>query len=622
MAISNNNIPQQTYLNRDFEGIRNDLMAILKVYYPDQWASFNSASIGSSLVDLLAFVSDNLSFNADKIFNELFINSATNLTSLYRLAQNMGYKPRGMAAAITVCDISVTVPVSTTQNSPDTSYMPLFRSCDIAGAGQTFEITDEVDFSSDFSTQGVANRTITPNFSSSQNILNYTITKREIVTAGVTKIYSQTISLVDSQTPFLKVTLPDTNVLDIISVIAVPGTGFATNPSYADFNNNNYKYYEVNNLSQDKIFTTDPNTLPTNGVYVGQYLMVAQRFEATQNADGTATLIFGGGDSTNNAYQQYLNALPINQTGLINIKDILNNQSLGVKLPNNSTLFVQFRVGGGLFSNVGSNIFQAVSNIDAVIMGSDPNLNQNVINSTKATNIISALGGADMPTADELRYNIQGAMSIQGRCVNLSDYIKTATMMGGKFGAPFRIHGDQQDNKIILYMLFQNANGQIMLNSLSTVKTNMINYLEPYRMLNDFVEIQDGKVVNLQVEVDLYTDKSFNGSDIKLNALNAIADFFNINKANFNQNIYLAQLSDVLKNIPGVINVVDIRFYNVTGGNYSNTLIGQASGIRELIQSPSTFRTAVATIGNSIYGTALSLFEIRYPQQDIFVRIS
>lgn len=141
-------------------------------------------------------------------------------------------------------------------------------------------------------------------------------------------------------------------------------------------------------------------------------------------------------------------------------------------------------------------------------------------------------------------------------------------------------------------------------------------------MLNDFIEINDGKVINLSIEADLYTDKSFNANDIKLAALNVLSDFFDINKWNLNENIYVSQIIDALKQIPGVINVIDVRFYNMDGGNYSSTLVAQATGLRELVQG-NTYRTQISYLDNAIYSTPISIFEVRYKQgQDIKIRVN
>jgi len=611
----------QTYLNRDFESIREDLMNLLKVYYPEQYQDFNAVSIGMSLVDLMAYVSDLLSYHTDKRFNEMFLETANEKTSLYRLAKNLGYKAPGFRPAVTIVDFSIEVPA--TADGPDENYLPLFRpGVQIKGAGQIFETTNEIDFSLDFSEDGVANRKIEPIFNSNQDILRYRLVKREKAKAGQTKVFSADISLSDSQTPFFEILLPETNVLEIISVIAKPGTGFAGNPTYDEFNDFDLKFWEVDDLPQDKVFIEDSSSSAVDGISVGQYVTVDQRFTKDFMADGSCKLTFGGGNAFNNSYERYLESIPINQTGEIQIRDMLDNRSLGVTLPSNSTLYVKYRIGGGNLSNVGSNVLQQVSNINSVIMGSNAQVNQQVIASTTATNIVAGIGGADLPTADELRYSISGNFAAQKRCVTLLDYITRAYQLPGKFGAPFKIFGDTKDNKIVLYILSKDSNGKLMTSSLSTVKNNLVSYIEPYRSLNDFVEINDGKVVNLSVEIDLFTDKAFNGNEIKLNALNAVKDFFDINKWNMNQNIYVSQVVDILRDIPGVINVVDVRFYNMDGGSYSNTLIAQADGQRTLVQAPSTFRTLITYLDNTIYSNAISMFEIRYPERDIRCRLS
>src|SRR3972149_6801205 len=122
---SNNIASNQTYLNRDFDSIRTDLMNLLKIYYPDQFMDFNAVSIGMSLVDLMAYVGDLLSYHTDKRFNEMFLETAQESTSLYRISKNLGYKAPGFRPAITVVDFSIEVPP--TADGPDTNYLPLFR---------------------------------------------------------------------------------------------------------------------------------------------------------------------------------------------------------------------------------------------------------------------------------------------------------------------------------------------------------------------------------------------------------------------------------------------------------------------------------------------------------------
>jgi hypothetical protein len=150
-------------------------------------------------------------------------------------------------------------------------------------------------------------------------------------------------------------------------------------------------------------------------------------------------------------------------------------------------------------------------------------------------------------------------------------------------------------------------------------------------MINDFIEVNNAKVINLMFEVDLFTDKSYNPNEIKTAALQHMKDYFNIDNWDMNQHIYISQLTESLREIPGVINVVDIRAFNLDGGSYSDTLISQANGVTEFLtqgtSNTSTVtsgarRTVINYIDNAIFSTPLSMFEVRYPEMDIMIRTS
>jgi hypothetical protein len=611
----------QSFLHRDFESIRQDLLDLVRVHYPDQYQDFNSVSVGMSLIDLLAYVSDLLSFYTDKKFNELFIEGVSERTSAFRLAKTFGYKPPGFRAALTLSDITIEVPP--TADGPDPSYLPIYRpGVQTKGAAQIFETVNEIDFSSDFSEDGTANRKIEPVFNANQDILRYRITKREKIKAGQAVIFKKEISLEDALTPFFEITLPETNVLEIVSVIVKPGTGLLGNPTFSEFSDLSLKYFEVDDLAEKRVFVNDDTQPTVNGVKSGKYIEVVQRFTKEFMADGSCVLTFGGGTPSNDAYSDYLSKLKIGEENKIKIQDVFDNMALGTKLPSNSTLYVKYRIGGGSQSNVGANTLQQVGNINAVIMGSNPTLNQNVIGSTVSSNVLPAIGGADLPTVDEIRFQIAANFASQKRCVTLEDYLARVSQIPGRFGAPFRTFGKVEDNKVKLYILSKDANGKLISTSTNTIKNNMVEFLIPFRMINDFVEVNDGRVVNISVEADLFVDKTFNSNEVKVNAINTMKEFFDIDKWQMNQNIYVSQIVDKLRDVPGVINVVDVRFFNMEGGGYSNVLLSQATGARESIFGTNTFRTGLEYINNTIFSTAISMFEVRFPERDIKVRIS
>jgi len=615
---------QVNYLSSDFQTIRTDLINYLKAFYPEQWQDFNVASPGMALLDLNAYVGDLLSYSIDKKYNELFLDGVQQRSAVYRMAKTMGFKVPGVRPALTIVDIIVEVP--TTTDGPDYNYTPVLRpGLQIGGGGQTFETVNEVDFSSDFSEDGKANRTVQPVLNGNQDLIKYRILKRELVKAGITRVLKVEV-VSGNEKPFMQVTLPENNVLEIVDVIVETGVGLSKTPTYEDYHDNDKRYWEVDYLATDRIFVEDDNEPSVNGVKIGKYLQVSKRFIKEFMSDGTCKLTFGGGSENYDSYEEYLQGLTnvscCNLNTSLNVSSLLLNPALGVMVPGNSTIYIKYRIGGGSLSNVGSNVLQSVGNVTGVILGSDANINQTVLSSIRATNPIPAIGGRGLPTVSEIKNFIASNFASQDRCVTLEDYISRAYQIPGKFGAPFRIHGEVNDNKVILYFLTKDANDKLNTVSTGEVKRNLAEYLLPYRMINDFVEINDGKFVNLEIQADLLTDKTYNGSEIKLNAILKIKDFFNIDNWQMNQHIYVSQLTDILREVPGVINVVDIRFYNMEGGLYSSILCSQATGqgTEDLVQG--VYKTQIEFIDNTIFSTPVSMFEVRYPEKDIRCRIA
>lgn len=612
------------YLSRDFTSIRADLVNYLKTFFPEQWQDFNIASPGMALLELNAYVGDLLSFVVDKKFNELFIDGVQERKSVYRLAKTFGYKPPGVRPAISIVDVIIEVP--TTAGGPDTSYLPVYRSgVKIKGAGQIFETTNEIDFSNDFSDDGIANRIIEPIYNGNQDLIRYKIIKREKIKAGVSKIFKAEITT-NQAVPFLKVELPDNNVLEITNVIVLPGLGISRTPSFSEFNDFDLRYFEVDALPENKIFLVDDTANDINGIKTGKYVEVEKRFEKEFLSDGSCVLTFGGGVQDYNAYDAFIGGLTNTSkcpdSNSLDISVILSNTALGVKIPPNSTIFIQYRAGGGSLSNVGSNVLNEVSNIQSQSMGTDLALIQSVLSSTRANNPIPAIGGVGLPSIEEIKSYIAQNYAAQNRAVTLEDYISRAFQMPGKYGAPFRIFGKVEDNKVKMYVLTRDGTGDLVAASTSVIKSNIQRFLVPFRMVNDYVEINDGKVVNIEIEVDLFIDKTFNAGEIKSQAINSIKDYFDVEKWQMNQNIYVSQLTDFLRDIPGVINVVDVRFFNMEGGIYSSTRHSQALFNR--VQDPNTgeFRTQFEFIDNAIFGTPISMFEIKVPERNVKIRVA
>ena len=186
--------------------------------------------------------------------------------------------------------------------------------------------------------------------------------------------------------------------------------------------------------------------------------------------------------------------------------------------------------------------------------------------------------------------------------------------MPGEFGVPFRTSVMEYSNKIDVATLGLDPEGKLSNSSTSTLKYNIANYLSDIRMINDYVEITDGKIINLGFEIDLLIEKEFPKTQIINDSINAVTEYFDVNKWEMGENIYLGQLIETINNVGGVTNVVDIRVYNKVGGSYSINEISQPYVNEDTKQ--------IDLLGNSmLFGEVNGMYEIKIPSKDILIRV-
>jgi hypothetical protein len=598
---------QISYATRDFQGLRNELVTLTKNYYPDLVKNFNDASIYSVLLDINAAVADNLHFHIDRVWQETMLDFAQQKQSLFHIAKTYGLRLPGVRPSVALCDFSITVPVR--GDKEDTRYLGLLKSgAQVSGAGQIFETTDDIDFSIPFNKRGEPNRLKIPNFDSNNRLISYTITKREAVVNGVTRIYRRVINQID-QKPFLKLYLPEQNVLGVTSVIHKDGTNFASNPTSNEFNSITNKWYEVKSLMQDKVFVPNATAVSdTNNFTAGTYINVNNKFVTEYTPENYFSLTFGSG--TVNPLDNLDNYI----TGdlKVNLASYLNNLSLGQTPKINSTLFVRYRVGGGKDSNLGVNVITNVDDVEFAVSGPVSSVNSQVVQSLKVLNITPAVGGADAPTIEEIRNMVSYNFAAQNRAVTLNDYKSLIETMPSTYGAPAKVNVMEEDNKIRVKLLSYDERGNLTDTVSTTLKNNILSYLSEYKMINDFIDIVSGEVIDMALEIDLNIDKNVNQTDIVQTVIDDVISYFDFGKRKMGDPLFVGDLNKIVGNVSGVVNVIETRVFNKVGGEYSSAQVSQTykdANTKEIAQSDSI-----------IFMKSNQIFQIRFPNVDIRVR--
>jgi hypothetical protein len=596
-----------SYGVRDFQSIRTELLNYVRTYYPDLINDFNDASIFSVFLDLNAAVADNLHYHIDRSLQETVLQYAQQKSSIYNIARTYGLKIPGQRPSLTLCDFSITVPPF--GDKPDARYAGILeRGAQVLGNGVIFESINDIDFSSDYDGQGLPNRTVIPN-KLNNIVINYTLTKREPVINGVTKVFKRVITASDVR-PFFELFLPDKNVLGITSVLLKDGQ-INTIPPSSDFIGDANKWYEVDSLAEDRVFIIDQTKDTGNaGIKVGKYIQTDSRFVSEFTSEGFKKLTFGNG--VNTALEQLNQFTTTGQ--LPTLQNYLNNFSLGRTLKPNSTLFVQYRVGGGLNTNLGPNTINQIGVNSFRLNAGNPAQESAVINSLRVNNLFPAIGGAGLPTTEEVRNFVSFNFAAQKRAVTINDYESIIRNMPPQFGAPAKVSVQEVDNKIQVLVLSYDANGKLISDNSRFLTDNIANYLSNYRMINDYIVVSSAKVIDVGVEAAVTISAGFASKDIVNNIISTINNYFIPQNIQLGKDINISEIKSSIQNLNGVITVSNILFKNLVGGNYSGAepVVGY--------YPPASNRIIRAT-DETIYADSNEIYHIRYPERDITVKV-
>ena len=597
-----------SYTTRDFQSIRTELINFTRTYYPELIDNFNDASVFSALLDLNAAVSDNLQFNIDRSIQETVLQYAQQRSSIFNIARTYGLKIPGQRPSVALVDFSITVPAF--GDKEDLRYCGILRrGSQVNGAGQVFETVYDIDFASAINAEGVPNRLKIPNFDSNNKLLNYTIVKRETVVNGITKVFKRVITPNDVR-PFFELFLPEKNVLGITSVLLKDGTQYSNVPSAQEFLGLDNRWYEVKALIDDRVFVEDPTKVSDSpGIKVGRYIQTSDKFITEFTPEGFLKMTFGGG--TQSADEQ-LREFARNGYKL-DLYKYSNNFALGSTLKSNSTLFIQYRIGGGTGSNLGVNVISQIGNVSFFVNGPSESLNTSVINSLSCTNVTAAIGGAAAPTTEEVRNLVAFNFAAQNRAVTVNDYDSIIRTMPSQFGAPAKVAITEENNKIIIKMLSYDESGKLTELTSNTLKNNVANYLSNYRMINDYISIQSANVIDLGINIDVVLDNSQNQGAVISQIINLITEYFNPGNRQMGQNVYISEIRRIVQSENGVISVADIQVFNKVGGQYSSSQTSQRYSNEETKQ--------IELIDDTIFAEPSQTYQLRFPSKDVNVRV-
>ena len=622
-----NNTKDVSYIGKDYNQFKTNLIEFTKQYFPDTYTDFNESSPGTIFLEMAAYVGDVLSFYADDNLKESLLEQASERGNIYDLAKTLGYKANNSVPAYVDLSVFQLVPATGTGDNvrPNFDYTlsikPGMRVRQSNGAS-TFRTLDSIDFG--FSSSIDTTEVTIYETDSSTNLPTYYLLKK--IAKAVSGDVKTARFTFNSPIAYDKIVLSESNVIDIISVTESDGDN----------------WYEVPYLAQDTVFESVPNLLENDPDFV-QYRSSSpsllklrkssKRFITRLRSDNRLELQFGAGISDNNDEEivpnpdNVGNGLAGFRRGIdvdIDPSNFLYTRTYG-QAPANTTLTVTYTVGNGITDNVAAG---ELTKLDFIEYDEDVNSTNNigivnfVKNSIAINNNNPAIGAKTNDSLQDIKNNALGNFATQNRLVTREDYIIRSYSMPAKFGSiakAYIVPDDQiaqQDlietriaNPLAMNMYVLGFNSSKQLTELNdAVKNNLKTYLEYYRMLTDAINIKDAFIINMALRFEISVLSNYNSNEVLLQCVNSLKTYFDIDRWQINQPIIKSEVQNLIGNVPGVLSVVNVYFENKFDSDqgYSGNAYDLASATRNGVIYPSLDP---------------SIFEVKFPNQDIRGRV-
>jgi len=623
------------YTSKDFSTIKADLIEYTKSYFPDTYKDFNETSPGMMLIELSSYVGDVLSYYVDYNYKENVLSTATEKRNVRRLAEFLGYKTPNKTPSVVKLKVTADVGVDGSGN-PDYSDVPSQISNGLQiqsniDSELLFETVGEIDFSISGSPDTPA--ISAPIIGTDSLASGYTLTRYVQAISAQTKTKSFTIT---SPTKFLELNLNEDNVIEILNCTDSSGE----------------KWYEVDYLSQERIlketYYTDDDDRATGYdqgditatslisiPYTLDYINTNKKFVTNFDVDTNSTkLMFGNGlykynvtGSSNSSIFTTMEqaGLTLNGQSFTSINAPIsdfgtNNLNMG-ETPANTILTVKYRVGGGPDSNA------QVGELTTIADGTT---------GITVTNDEAATGGTDGQTVEEIRHNAKSFFASQNRCVTRQDYQARILNLPAKFGNIAKCYVERVDDSGGLFVstLSYNQNKQLVQTPELALR-NIMTYLNQYRMINDHLDfgftlsdtLFSGYNINFGVKFEVNSDRRVNPTDVKIQVINTIKNFFKVERMQFRQSINMNDLQYNILGLEGVMGIKELKLFQ-NGNDFGigrNMAYYQADGdTASGGESGYGFQYEFDnSLVDGIYRPSVtpSVFELRNPNRDIYGKV-
>jgi len=583
------------YTSRDFDSIRNDLTTYVKRYYPDTYKDFNEASFGSLMLDTVSYVGDILSFYLDYQANESFLETSIEYDNIVKHAKQMGYRFSGTPMTYGECTFYILVPAAAGSVTPDQKYIPtLLRGTQISTPSDiVFTLNENVNFASPNNEMVVARTDVNgaPTY--------FAIRANGQVVSG--DLMLEEVEVGDFQR-FNRVLLAGENISEIVSVTDSLGN----------------EYYEVDYLSQDVIYKEIVNrgSHRESVQSILKAFPAPRRFVVEREREETY-LQFGYGSDSELTTDSFIE--PSEIALKVHGKDYVTNTSFDPKqltstdkfgiCPSNTTLTVVYRKNTNANANVSSGALTKVTNVEIYFperSSLDSTKVQFITSNIECTNEEPVVGHVTLPNTEEIKRRAINVFATQNRAVTKQDYVTSVYSMSTRFGAIKRcaIYRDKDELKrnLNLYVVSEGSAGELTATN-SSIKENVMTWLNEVRMIGDSIDILDAKIINIGIEFEAVAQDGSDKNTVLNDCINVLATKLTKMHRDIAEPFYVTDVFSILKEVEGLLDVVDVKLVAKMGQSYSENVI--------------SIKKNLSRDGRYLHVPHDSILEIKFPYTDI-----
>lgn len=480
------------YAGTDFFSLRDNLISYIKAVYPEDYQNFSESDLGMMLIEVVSYMGSVLSLKGDMLANENYLRTVKNRSNLKKLLELVGVDMKGPLAA------GAGARLTNTEN-PTAENFPF----SLVSANRTIAITSKEDGAP----------------------VNYTIYK--VVNNAIEDIQNPNADLVFNQSEVANGGATGTS--SIFENAALLEGSFAVQKGTFDTLEGNKRVALTNSPivegSVQVYVTTEDEDSDANGSYTQVERLYSASgstdrvFQVVYDDDYAATVLFG-------------------------------DNALGISPPAGSEFTISYRVGGGSRGNIG----QGIINVEATLGASTPRENKTFTleNRTPAT------GGAEAETAEHAKKYAPYTFKRQDRVVTLEDFIAIGNTFRSKQGTIGKTTAAVRDafssgNVIDMYVL-EKADDLRLQKASTTFKKELLEEVEPKKMLTDEVVVVDGLIRTLDIVMTVRIDRELNNAQqqIEQEVAEKIREHFNIDNADFGQPFIASELNRKVFRLPNI----------------------------------------------------------------------